>query len=126
MAKKIILLLLITSSRLSLVEAQMDTLVLSPVLCPERVYNDYYIEDSLLNSKGHFFCFDLERYSSQNKYCKKIMKLLDKRLKEVKVLYLLNPTGLYEKNELAMGDTSKSLIYKVDFKKMTSLKTYIF
>jgi hypothetical protein len=59
------------------------------------------------------------------KIFKDVLRLLDKRLNEVKVLYILNPTvqGVQDTSEKIMYDTIMSPIYKLNFKKMISLKT---
>jgi hypothetical protein len=60
------------------------------------------------------------------KIFKDILRLLDKKLSEVKVLYILNPTVLGQQdtsNKKIMYDTTLCPIYKLNFKKMTALLT---
>src|ERR1051326_7744137 len=106
--------------------AQLDTLVISQIGFANC---DPKIAKMALDS-AHIFYIDLDPFPpanpSGNRLDKKSRKLLsrtvdilDKKLGEVKVVYILNPTGgLFQE-----ADTNLCSIYKLHFEKMTSLQT---
>jgi len=96
--------------------------------------------DSIINHKGHrlsidliqvlpIFTFDKGKVKKANKTLKRevqaYMSNVNKRLPEVKVLYVLYPSAYEVLNidETKPIDTLYAPIYRIDFTKLTSLET---
>ena len=112
---------------------QLDTLVVS-----KSSYIDYVsVQETLLSDKTHKLTIDFDNFppysvhtkipdKKEKKLFNNILSLLEKRLHEVKVLYIENPTVLGQQDtssEKIMYDTTLCSIYKLNFKKMTALET---
>ena len=101
-------------------------------------YPYLFQSDSIPNYKGHRLSIDLISEALNlpydNNRSKKISKKwkkqiqayasnVNKRLPEVKVLYILHPSGHFAMDENKPIDTLNAPIYRIDFTKLTSLET---